>query len=81
MTKNIRKDGRVCLQKNLAKPKEIVTKNKSGNPDSTNNSLALPEERLIMKSDNLQLIQAITAENKRKHKPNGRVPCLRRSTY
>ena len=32
--------------KNLAKPKEITTKNKSGNPDSTNNSLAHPEETL-----------------------------------
>ena len=30
--------------KNPAKPKEIVTKNKSGNPDSTNNSLAHPDE-------------------------------------
>ena len=27
-------------------PKEIVTKNKSGSPDSTNNSLAHHEERL-----------------------------------
>ena len=27
-------------------PKKIVTKNKSGNPDSTNNSLARPEETL-----------------------------------
>ena len=32
--------------KNLARPKEIVTKNKSGNPDSTNNSLANSEETL-----------------------------------
>ena len=30
--------------KNLAKPKEIVRKNKSGNPVSTNNSLAHREE-------------------------------------
>ena len=29
--------------RNLAKPKEIVTKNKSGIPDSTNNSLAHAE--------------------------------------
>ena len=35
----------VC-NKNLAKPKEIFTKNKSGNPDSTNNSLAHPQETL-----------------------------------
>ena len=32
--------------KNLAMPKEIVTKNKSGNPDSTNNSLSHPVETL-----------------------------------
>ena len=32
--------------KYLAKPKEIVTKNKSGRQDSTNNSLAHPEETL-----------------------------------
>ena len=32
--------------KNLSNPKEIVTKNKSGNPDSTNNSLAHPAEML-----------------------------------
>ena len=31
--------------KNLAKPKEIITMNKSGNPDSTNNSLVHPEEK------------------------------------
>ena len=42
-------------KKNLAKPKEIVTKNKSGNPDSTDNSLAHPEEVL----DN-ETLQAIT---------------------
>ena len=30
--------------KNIEKPKEIITKNKYGNPDSTNNSLAHPEE-------------------------------------
>ena len=33
-------------KKNLAKPKQIVTKNKSGNPDSTNNSLVHPMETL-----------------------------------
>ena len=33
-------------QKHLAKPKEIATKNKSGNPDTTNNSLTHPEEML-----------------------------------
>ena len=32
--------------KNHAKPNEIVAKNKSGNPDSTNNRLAHPEETL-----------------------------------
>ena len=32
--------------KNLAKPNEIATTNMSGNPDSTNNSLAHPEETL-----------------------------------
>ena len=32
--------------KNVAKPKEIVKKNKCGNPDSTNNSFAHPEEML-----------------------------------
>ena len=45
-TKNIRRDGRECLYKNLAKPKEVVMKNKSGNSDSTNHSLAHPEETL-----------------------------------
>ena len=43
-TKNIKRDGLVCSQKNLAKPTEIVKKNKSGNPYATNNSLAHPEE-------------------------------------
>ena len=42
--------------KNLAKPKEIVTKNKSGNSYSTNNSLAHPEETL----DN-ETLQATTS--------------------
>ena len=46
MTTDIRIDGRACSLKNLAKPKEIVTRNKSGNPDSTKNSLAHPEETL-----------------------------------
>ena len=32
--------------KNLAKPKEVVTMNKSGNPDCANNSLEYPEETL-----------------------------------
>ena len=32
--------------KKSANPKEIATKNKSGNPDSTSNSLAHPEETL-----------------------------------
>ena len=36
----------MCSSKNLTKPKEIVTKNKSVSPDSTNNSLAHPEETL-----------------------------------
>ena len=31
---------------NLAKPKEVVTKNKSGNPGSNNNNLPHPEETL-----------------------------------
>ena len=43
--------------------KEIVTKNKSGNPDSTNSSLAQIEEALD--SETLQLVQAIAAEDKR----------------
>ena len=46
MTKNIRRDGRAGQQKNLAKPIEIVMKNKSGCPDSTNNSFAHHEETL-----------------------------------
>ena len=41
--------------KNLAKPKEIATKNKSGKPDFTNNSLVHPQEML----DN-ETIQATT---------------------
>ena len=41
--------------KNIAKLKEIATKNKSVNPDSTNNSLTLPDE----KHDN-QTLQATT---------------------
>ena len=32
--------------KNLAEPKEIIRKNQFGNADSTNNSLAHPEETL-----------------------------------
>ena len=36
--------------KNLAKPKEIVTKNMSGNPEYTNSSLAHPEETLDNKT-------------------------------
>ena len=54
-TKNIIRDGRACLHKNLAKPKEIVMKNKSGNPDSTNNSLVHHEETL-----NNETLQATT---------------------
>ena len=40
---------------NLAKPNEIVARNKYGNPDSTNNSLAHPDQPL----DN-ETIQATT---------------------
>ena len=50
MTKNTRRYGRVCWFKNLADPEEIVTKNKSGNHDSTNNNLAHPEETLVNKT-------------------------------
>ena len=58
------------VHKNLARPKEMFTKNKPGNPDSTNNSLAHPEETLD--NDTLQgtLAQAIMAEDKQKRKPN-----------
>ena len=45
-TKNITSDCRSWSYKILVKPKEIVTKNMSGNPDSANNSLAHPEETL-----------------------------------
>ena len=50
-TKNIRRGGSVC-KKNLAKHKEVTTKNKRGKPDSTNNSLAHSEETLD--NENLQ---------------------------
>ena len=62
MNKNIRRDGRACSEENLAKPKGIVRKNKSGEPDSTNNSLAHPEEMLDNES-----LQATTHSG-----PNGR---------
>ena len=55
MAKNIRRDGRACLQKNLARPKEIFTTNKSGNPDSSNNSLVHPWETL-----DKEILQATT---------------------
>ena len=62
MNKNIRRDShrqlQTCSHKNLAKPKEIVMKKKSGNPDSTNNSLAHPEETL----DN-ETLQTTTCSN------------------
>ena len=54
-TKNTRRDGRACSLKNLAKSKEIATKNMSGKPDSTNNSLASPEETL-----DIETLQATT---------------------
>ena len=44
MTQGIIRDGRACSYSNVAKPKEIVMKNKSGKPYSTNNSLTHPEE-------------------------------------
>ena len=55
---------------NLAKPKEIVTKNKSENPNSSNNSLKHPEVTL----DN-ETLQAATrsghnGRGQRKRKPN-----------
>ena len=40
----------MCSPKNIVKPKEIVIKKKSGNPDSTNNSLANPDETLDNKT-------------------------------
>ena len=45
-TQNIIGDGRACFPQKIAKPNEIVRMNKSGNPDSTNNSLVHPEETL-----------------------------------
>ena len=54
-TKNIKRDSLPYSLKNLAKPKEIATKNKSGNQDSANNSLEHPEETL----DN-ETLQAMT---------------------
>ena len=52
------------VYKKIAKTKKIVTKNKYGNQDSTNNSLAHPVE--MHDNETLQLIQAITAEDKQK---------------
>ena len=47
----------LCVSyENLAEPNEVVTKNKYGNTDSTNNSLAHPEEMLMMKPYKLQLV-------------------------
>ena len=54
-------------------PKEIVTKSKSGNSDSTNNSLAHPEETLDNETLQATTRQAIAEEDKRKRKPNRRV--------
>ena len=58
------------IRKNIAKPKEIVTKNKSGNPDSTNSSWAHPEETLYNETLQATTRSTITAEDKRKYKPN-----------
>ena len=66
--------------KYLAKPKEIATKNKPGNPDSTN-SLAFSEETLDNES-----LQDTTGSG---HNGRGQakaqiflpVPCLRWSAY
>ena len=44
--KTIRRDCRALPQGNFAMPQKIITKNKTGSPDSTNNSLAHPEETL-----------------------------------
>ena len=44
--KHRKRQSSVFLKKNHGRPKEIVTKNKSGYPDLTNNYLAHPEETL-----------------------------------
>ena len=67
---DIIRDGRVCSQKNPAKPKGIVTENNSGNPDSPTTVWHILRKCLIMKPYKLQLVQAITADDKQKCKPN-----------
>ena len=57
-------DERAC-KKNLTKPKEIATKNKTGNEIPP---LRIMRKRLTMKPYKLQLVQAITTEDKRKRK-------------
>ena len=59
--------------KNLATPKEIVTKNKSGNPNSTNNSLLYPEE--ILDNETLQATTHSGHNRRRQAKAQTELTC------
>ena len=64
MTSNSRREGQVDSSNTLAKPQK-VRKNKYGDPDTFNNSLAEVRKRLVMKPYKLQFVQAITADDNR----------------
>ena len=74
MAKNIRRDGRACLLKSLTKPQKIVTREKSGNSDSTNNSLAHPEDTLD--NETLQATTRSGHNSRRQAKAQTELTCV-----
>ena len=79
--RSIRRDVERVNEKTLQSPKKSLRRTSLETQISPTTVWRILRKRLIMWPYKLQLIQAIRAEYKRKHKSNWRVPCLRRSTY
>ena len=67
-TNNSRREGRADSPNTLAKPQTVYKKNKYGDSDTYNDSLAGSKEMFGDEPYKLQVVQAITAADKRKRK-------------
>ena len=68
MTSNSRKEGRADLSNTLAKPQKVHKKNKYETLILPTTVWRVVRKHLVMKLYKLQLVQAITADDKRKRK-------------
>ena len=68
MTSNSRREGRVDSSNILAKPQKVHKENKYGTLILSTTVWRVVRKHLVMKFYKLQLVQAITADDKQKHK-------------